>query len=71
MKHHYSTICNIIQSFKEEGRTSQPQNFSTYPAEDGQQDPEADDLYNEVDILDLGALEQDRKNNMTNSDIFD
>ena len=70
--HHYSTIFNIIQLFKEEGRTSQPQNFSTYPAkDDDDQDPETDEMYKEVDIIDLGALKQDHKINMMDSHFFD
>lgn len=34
VKHHYSTVSNIIQTYKEEGRTSQPQNHCQHQPND-------------------------------------
>lgn len=39
VKHHYSTVSNIIQTYKEEGRTSQVQNHTSY-VQDDQKDSE-------------------------------
>lgn len=59
---HYTTIVKILQTYQEDGRTSQPLNHISYL------EVIRDDDKKDIEILDLVALEQNRSNEIVPSE---